>query len=232
MSELILKNLTLKREHFELFSDGVFKEGVHIITGKIGSGKTTLSLALAGLIEPEKGSIEHKEIKNILLSMQFPEYHLTKTTVESEIVSWNLNPKEILKISCLDGKENYDPINLSRGELKRLHLACILSKNPDLLILDEPFSTLDPVWKEKFCKSQEIRKKITVIFTHEQSVLPKADFIWEIQNGILKYLGPVPECLIKWKSAPEYIKIALKKGVIPENIRLEDTLEALCRTQD
>jgi len=232
LSELILKDLILKTDDFTLLSNGVFKEGVHLITGKIGSGKTTLSLALAGLLKAEKGVIEYKEIENILLSMQFPEYHLTKTTVEAEIISWGLNSKQILEITNLKGKENYDPIRLSRGELKRLHLACILSKNPDLLILDEPFSTLDLVWKENFCKNPDIRKKITIIFTHEQSVLPKTDFIWEIQDGKLEYLGHVPDCLENWKRAPEYIKIALKKGVTPDNIRLEDTLEALCRIQD
>ncbi|MDD4126701.1 MAG: ATP-binding cassette domain-containing protein, partial [Methanomicrobium sp.] len=164
--------------------------------------------------------------------MQFPEYHITKLTVEEETRSWGLIPDEILQISELKGKEKYDPMKLSRGELKRLHLACILLKEPDLLILDEPFTTLDPIWKEKFCKNPLIQKKITIIFTHEQSQLPKADYIWEIQAGRLEYLGKIPKCLFKWKGAPEYIKIALRSGVIPDNIRFEDTLEALCRMQD
>ena len=129
MSEIILKKLLIKRGDFTLFSDGIFKEGVHIITGKIGSGKTTLSMLLAGLIKPTSGDIEYKNINNTLLSMQFPEYHLTKLTVEEETRSWGLIPDEILQISELKGKEKYDPMKLSRGELKRLHLACILLKN-------------------------------------------------------------------------------------------------------
>ncbi|MBN2734774.1 MAG: ATP-binding cassette domain-containing protein [Methanomicrobiaceae archaeon] len=205
---------------------------MHIITGNVGSGKTTLSMALAGLLKPETGEIEYNEIGKIFLSMQFPEYHLTKLTVEEEIKSWGLLPDEILKISDLEGTAKFDPMKLSRGELKRLHLACILSKTTDLLILDEPFSTLDPVWKEKFCSHAKIQKKITIIFTHEQSVLPKADYIWEIENGRLNYLGKIPECLFKWKNAPIHVKTALSMGVTPDNIRFEDTREALCRMQD
>jgi len=232
LSEVILENLELKRDDFSLFADGIFREGVHIITGEVGCGKTTLSIALAGLLKAESGRIQYKDVKNILLSMQFPEYHLTKLTVEDEIKSWGLNPGKILEMSGLTGEEKKDPMKLSRGELKRLHLTCILSKDSDLLILDEPFSTLDPIWKEKFCKDFLFQKKITIIFTHEQSVLPKANFIWEIQNKRLEYIGEIPKCLFKWKGAPEYIKIAIKNGKIPKNIRFEDAREALCRMQD
>lgn len=230
--QIILKDLILKRDGFTLLANGVFEKGVHLITGKIGCGKTTLSMALAGYLRQESGLIECKNIEKTLLSMQFPEYHLTGLTLEDEIKSWGLFSDEILDKSELCGYGKTDPMKMSRGELKRLHLVCILSKRKDLLILDEPFSTLSPMWKERFCNNLAIQEGITIIFTHEQTYFPKTDYIWDIDSGELNYIGHVPECLDSWKSAPEYIKTALKKGVLPKNIRFEDTLEAICRMQD
>ncbi len=232
MSEVCLKNLIIKRDDFSICSDGVFKEGVHIVTGRVGCGKTTLSMALAGLIKPDSGEIYCSGVEKILLLMQFPEHHLTKLKVDDEIRSWGLEPDVVLEVSGLFGMGRKDPMKLSRGELKRLLLSCIFLKDSDLLILDEPFSTLDPVWKEKFCRDEFFKKKITIIFTHEQSFLPKADFIWEIEDGRLLFRGEVPKCLPLWKGAPDYIKKTLQIGLLPKNIRFEDVREALCRMHD
>ncbi|MBP2132791.1 energy-coupling factor transport system ATP-binding protein [Methanomicrobium sp. W14] len=231
MPEIVLNNLVIKKGDFVSFSDGVFRSGVHVVTGPVGAGKSTLSMALSGVLKPQNGKISFFGIGSTLLSMQFPEYHLTKLTVENEIKSWGLSPEKVLEAACLQNKMHCDPMNISRGELKRLHLLCVLSKKADLLILDEPFSALDPVWKEKLCTFSFSRSSITVIFTHERSVMPKADYIWKITGGKLRFVGKIPECLHEWDDAPEYIIFALKKGVIPKNIRFSDTVEALCRTQ-
>ncbi|WOF16053.1 ATP-binding cassette domain-containing protein [Methanoplanus sp. FWC-SCC4] len=232
MPELSLNNISIKRGNFSLEANGIFKSGIHIVTGKIGSGKTTLSMILSGFLNPDSGTISTYGIEKKMLSMQFPEYHLTKTKIESEIKSWDLSPLEILKTAELQGRGNEDPMNLSRGELKRLHLACVLSKPFDLLLLDEPFSSLDVLWKKRFTKNLNYADKLIIIFTHEQAVLPKADYIWEISKGKLNFIGKVPDSLDKWKNAPEYLKFAHEKGASPENIRFEDTLEALCRMQE
>ena len=130
----------------------------------------------------------------------------------------------------LSGKIDTPPLHLSRGELKRLHLACILAGAYDLLVLDEPFSSLDCSEKERICGEISRRAKgITIIFTHEQAIFPRVDWLWEIRDGHLLYLGRVPEALSRWDHAPPLIKKLVASGKIPENIRPQDLMEAACR---
>ena len=124
-----------------------------------------------------------------------------------------------------------NPLDLSRGELKRLVLACVLAKDHDLLILDEPFSSLDCTEKERLCAALSGRKKgITIIFTHEQAHFPRVDRIWEIQGGILHDRGRLPSALGHWDHAPAVVKNLIARRKIPENISQADLLEAACRT--
>jgi energy-coupling factor transport system ATP-binding protein len=123
-----------------------------------------------------------------------------------------------------------NPLDLSRGELKRLVLACVLAKDHDLLILDEPFSSLDCTEKERLCGVLSGRKKgITVIFTHEQAHFPRVDRIWEIQGGVLHDRGRLPSALGQWDHAPVIVKDLMARGRVPENISQADLLEAACR---
>jgi len=126
-----------------------------------------------------------------------------------------------------------DPFKLSRGQLKMLNLACVFAIDPDLLLLDEPFSSLDCNTKARVCRSIEARKdKITIIFSHERSTLPRVDTISEIENGRLHYRGTTPEALFEWKGAPPYLRYALKLGSSPKNITLDDAREAICAMRD
>jgi energy-coupling factor transport system ATP-binding protein len=166
-----------------------------------------------------------------MLSFQYPEYHVTGSTVEEECSSWGFDPDAILQAANLKGKNNVSPMNLSRGELKLLHLECILAGHYDLLILDEPFSSLDCFGKEKISQRLSQRSQgITLIFTHEQSILPRVDYLWEIQNGKLWARGKLPEALHHWHSAPLIVKNLVQAGKIPKNLSPEDLKEASCRT--
>ena len=128
-------------------------------------------------------------------------------------------------------KKDLNPLKLSRGELKRLNLACLLAGQYDLLILDEPFSSLDVQEKERVCQDLSLRKKgITIITTHEQTLFPRIDHLWEIQNSELRYLGRLPQALGAWQLAPGIIKNLIAAGRTPCNISQEDLLEAACRT--
>jgi energy-coupling factor transport system ATP-binding protein len=216
---------------WSLAGDGIFAEGIHLVCGDVGSGKTTLALALAGLIPPVSGSIEREGIHSSMFSFQFPEYHVTGLTIRDECISWGLDPEHVLAATRLDGKGDLSPMRLSRGELKRLHLACLLSLEYDLLILDEPFSSLDCCEKERVCQELSGRKQgITILFTHEQMIFPRVDHIWEISQGRLEYRGRLPEALPLWQHAPDLVRHLLAAGKTPANISPGDLVEAACRT--
>jgi len=227
-----LEDLLLSRGPFTLRGSGTFEEGVHLVSGAVGSGKSTLALLLAGLLHPGSGAIRRQGVSSTLLLLQFPEYHVTSPTVAEEAGSWGLVPDDVLARADLADRGDDDPFHLSRGELKRLILACTFMRDPDLLMLDEPFSSLDCAAKQKACRMIEEREQgITVIFSHERAVLPRVDAIWEMEGGILTALGNVPGAIPRWRHAPPYLAYALDRGAHPENIRLEDALEAICRIQ-
>lgn len=223
-------DLELRRGSFTLRASASFTEGVHLVSGPVGSGKSTLALILAGLEKPERGGLHREGVASSLLSLQFPEYHVTCGTVAAEVRSWGLDPGDILSRARLSGRDEGDPLRLSRGELKRLNLACAFAKNPDLLLLDEPFSSLDCAAKVRACRAiEERRSGITVIFSHERSVLPRVRTISEMAGGRLVSRGEVPGAIPLWQSAPPYLRYALTLGARPENITLTDVREALCR---
>jgi energy-coupling factor transport system ATP-binding protein len=219
------------RGDWSLSADGVFEEGIHLVSGDIGSGKSTLALLLAGLFPQASGTAEREGIATTMIAFQFPEFHVTGPDLVAECRSWGVDPVTVLASAGLAGREATNPLNLSRGELKRLVLACILAKNHDLLVLDEPFSSLDCTEKERLCRALSGRKTgITIIFTHEQARFPRVDRIWEIQDGALRDRGRLPAALGCWDHAPAIVKNLLARGKIPVNISQADLLEAACRT--
>lgn len=226
-----LDGVAFSRGAFTLSCSGVFGEGVHLVSGRVGSGKTTLALILAGLLKPSTGVIARDGIDSLTLSFQNPEYHVTEATVEAEVRSYGADPETVAARCGLADRLGDDPFSLSRGELKRLHLVCVLAGRHDLLVLDEPFSSLDCVQKGRLCRALRERKGgVTVIFTHERQVLPRVDFLWEVEEGHAVCLGRVPDAIPAWRHAPPYLRHALDAGVVPANIRFQDTVEALCRT--
>jgi energy-coupling factor transport system ATP-binding protein len=117
--------------------------------------------------------------------------------------------------------------------LKRFHLACLSLQTWDLLLLDEPFSALDCQEKRRQCRYiEENRTGIVMVFTHEQNILPRTDYLWEINEGRLDFLGSLPDAVQKWRSPPAHLKKFRDRGIIPANLTEEDFLEAACRTRD
>ena len=229
--KLVLQSLNLARGIWSLSAEGIFEEGVHLVSGEVGSGKSTLALAIAGILHPVSGKVVSDEISSRMVSFQFPEYHVTGSTIDEECRSWGLDPRTVIPSAKLQEKGNTSPLALSRGELKRLHLTCILLKKYDLLILDEPFSSLDCREKERISKVISSRTSgITIIFSHEQAIFPRVDCIWEIRKGALVCLGRPPSALLHWHLAPEIIKKLIGAGKTPVNISTDDLMEAACRT--
>jgi len=232
MVRITVTRLSVVRDQWSLSASGTFNEGVHLVNGDVGSGKSTLALMMAGLIPLSGGNIEKEQIATTMLSLQFPELHVTGLSVAEECASWGVAPDEILNTIGLTEKKEVSPLFLSRGELKRLHLACVLAKDYDLLLLDEPFSSLDCEEKVKLCA--QIGQKtqgITIIFTHEQNILPRVKRVWEIVDNTLVDCGTPPDAFQHWRHVPPVIKKLIALGSPPDNISRDDFLEAVCRIQ-
>jgi energy-coupling factor transport system ATP-binding protein len=232
MVKITLNQLYAVRDYWSLSASGTFNEGVHLVSGDVGSGKSTLAQIMAGLLPYSGGDLENKEIRTSMLSLQFPELHVTGLSVAEECASWGVAPDEILEAIGLTGKKDVSPLLLSGGELNRLHLACVLAKDYDLLLLDEPFGSLDCEEKIKLCaRIGQKSQGITIIFTHEQDILPRVSRIWEIVDGILIDCGKPPEAFQHWRRVPPVIKKLTTLGCRPDNISLDDLQEAACRIQ-
>lgn len=226
---LVLDDVRITRGEWQISAQGIFTEGLHLISGDVGSGKSTLAQVIAGILPVASGAIIPENINSQMISFQFPEYHITGITVEEECRSWGLDSHSLLSSIGLEGMHNSDPLRLSRGELKRLHLGCILAHPYDLLILDEPFSSLDVYEKRRVCSILSNRTKgITIIFTHEQAIFPRVEQIGEIRNNQFYSCGSPPEGLRNWQHAPAFIRALIAKDKIPENISPEDLEAAAC----
>lgn len=162
------------------------------VVGPNGAGKTTLLLTLAGLLRPEQGSIclEGREdgygslgyrrrlalvmqenlllsrsvFENVALGLRFR--HLPKQEVQRRVEEW----LERLKIVHLAQRQAGE---LSGGEARRVALARAFVLEPELLLLDEPFSALDRPTRQRL---QEDLKTIllasgttTIFTTHSES---------------------------------------------------------------
>jgi len=228
--KIVLNDILANRSTWSLSANGDILEGVHLITGEVGCGKTTLALMLAGFFSPTSGTIVKEGISSQMISFQFPDYHITGRTLAAECRSWGLDPSRLLSLAHISRTPESDPLTLSRGELKRLLLTCLLEKEYDLLILDEPFSSLDCCEKERYCRILSDKPHgITIILTHEQSFFPSVDYLWEIHEGHLFCIGKIPDAIQHWEHAPHSIKKLVESGRTPHNIAPEDLLEAACR---
>lgn len=227
---LTLEKVVIRHEGWSLLCNATFTPGVHLITGRIGAGKSSLAEVMTGVVQPAEGKVVRDGIQKTMLSLQFPEYQITQRTILAEAASWGVDPDRVLIRAGLAGQEKRDPLTLSRGEQKRLHLNCILAGDHNLLVLDEPLSSLDCVEKKQICERLGGRRDgITILFTHEQWTFPKIDMIWEIRDNQLVCCGPVPEGIRTWQTAPPPVLMLLRAGVLPENLTPENLKEAACR---
>jgi energy-coupling factor transport system ATP-binding protein len=131
-----------------------------LLTGPNGSGKTTLLRAVAGLLPPSAGHVSLRAGTEAAASVvgflfQSPERNLFERTARDEVafalrrMGWprpalRRRVDEVLDLCGLDPQRERSPLRLSFGEQHRVALASVLAPEPSLLLLDEPFSGLDP----------------------------------------------------------------------------------------
>jgi energy-coupling factor transporter ATP-binding protein EcfA2 len=187
-SPLICKNTNLTIHSSEIVA----------LFGANGSGKSTVLQLLAGILQPQYGSIQHQisGLKNKKLDWwmarstyphkyeigyisQQPMLHFMHETVEQEIKAASkhanqsglmLDWQQIAASYGLDTKLSQHPFELSGGEKQILALACVLTKNPRILLLDEPTRGLDPLDKKKILqllRECHLQKTTIVIATHD-----------------------------------------------------------------
>ncbi len=141
------KGLT-KRFDDLLVLDGIdldIEEGERlVILGPSGCGKTTFLRIVAGLAEPDSGKVK-RGFKQLGYVFQSPTLIPWKSVLENlkYVLEDEERAKKILKLVDLDGFENNYPRELSWGMRQRVNLARALMVEPDFVILDEPFSSLD-----------------------------------------------------------------------------------------
>ncbi|NLZ61991.1 MAG: energy-coupling factor transporter ATPase [Acholeplasmataceae bacterium] len=206
------------------------------VVGRTGSGKSTLAQHMNALLLPTAGEVEifgskvtakrDKKInynllrKHVGLVFQFPEYQLFEETVEKDIMFGPLNfhtplekakqlAKETLALVGLDESYlNRNPFNLSGGEKKRVAIAGILAFDPDILVLDEPISGLDPQGKTQmmdlFKDIQKKTGKSIVIITHDMDlVYEHASRVLVLYDGELIY-DEAPDMLFRREGLEKY----------------------------
>tara|TARA_B100000035_G_C20930324_1_gene522742 strand:+ start:314 stop:1024 length:711 start_codon:yes stop_codon:yes gene_type:complete len=196
----VLKNLNLN----------IYESESLAIIGESGSGKSVLTKCIDGLESYDSGKISYDNIENIgdLKSFQKDKY-MTKfgilfqnaALLDSLTVKENLefsqkkNIKEILKdLSIPKSLLKEYPNTLSIGVQKRIGLARAILKNPEILILDEPTTGLDPIISKQInliIKKLVKEKKITTItVTHDMdSVYEFSDYTAFIKNGSISWYG-------------------------------------------
>ena len=129
--------------------------------GPSGSGKTTLLRVLAGLLKPTSGHVNFIRNQHPKIGMVFQQASLMpwrtvldniKLPLELEGMHEKLAQKktnEMIELVGLRGFENSLPRDLSGGMAQRVGIARALIHDPDLLLLDEPFASLDALTRER-----------------------------------------------------------------------------------
>lgn len=192
----------------EMCFDLHIKAGERVaIVGRNGAGKTTLLNLIAGFEQGEKGEVwlagenfSQKQPHLRPVSMLFQDNNLFEHLTVAQNLALGLNPSlsltekqnsQLQDVANAVGLTNFLmrlPNQLSGGQKQRVALARCLLRDKPILLLDEPFSALDPdlraeMWRliEQICQD----KKLTLLFvTHQiEELRDKVDRIICIENG-------------------------------------------------
>ena len=208
------------------------------VVGPSGAGKTTLCLCLAGLIPKEiRGSMKGRVlidgmdtsstsltdiVEKVGIVFQDPETQFVTMKVLDEVAfpleNFGFSKTEMLKridealkvTRMTQYKEKY-PFELSGGQKQRVAIASMLARRPEILILDEPTSDLDPLGKQEiFSVLSELREKYGVtliIVEHDTEKLARyADRILLLYDGKIVKQEPsrkfFKDCLLYTSPSP------------------------------
>ena len=148
------------------------------IIGPNGGGKTSLLRLLAGLERPDAGELDLPADTGCGFAFQHPHHQIFEQTVEREIrLDGPVTGPELeerLAAARLDGLASVPPLSLSLGEQRRLTLMTTLSRDPGLLLLDEPFIGQDRrnvLWMLDRIRYARDRGTMVAIVSHDIELL-------------------------------------------------------------
>ncbi len=171
---LEVKNIskTYSGESYKAVNDvtlSVNKNEIMALVGMSGSGKSTMLQIIAGLMKPDQGEVifkgdvlgnpdeqliaGHPKIKVVFQDFQLKPNMTVEENVRYKLLQFDktyqvARTAELLKLCNLAGLEARKPKELSGGQKQRLSIARALADDPELLLMDEPFSNLDPLSKQ------------------------------------------------------------------------------------
>jgi glycine betaine/proline transport system ATP-binding protein len=210
------------------------ESSVHVVMGLSGSGKSTLIRHINRLIDPTAGIIEVdgeditkldaiglNEFRKNKTGMVFQRFGLLPHMDILDNVTFGLDIKKIeksisqpkamdwLKQVGLDGYERRYPQELSGGMQQRVGLARALTNDPEILLMDEAFSALDPLIKKDMqdilIDLQKKLKKTIVFITHDlDEALKLGDKIAILKDGFMDQEGTAIDILLNPKT--DYVK--------------------------
>ena len=204
----VLKNINLE------ITPGVFTS----IVGPSGSGKTTLLRMLAGNLTPDAGQVlfrnepmEGPEIRLVPgydeIKLVFQQYELrpnisAKENINAALLGYQKAYREervnyLLDFFFMSEFAHFKPGELSGGQQQRLAIAKAMANEPEVLLMDEPFSALDPTKSALFL--QEMKKLASdtgtavVLVTHDTRDAMVADEVIVLMDGTVKQKGSPEE---------------------------------------
>ncbi|MCY4435966.1 MAG: betaine/proline/choline family ABC transporter ATP-binding protein [Chloroflexi bacterium] len=196
-----------------------------VVMGLSGSGKSTLVRCLIRLIEPTVGEViidgedilsytdeELTEARRQKTGMVFQYFGLLPHRTVIDNVAWGLEVQgvpredrraraaELLRVVGLDGWEEYHAAALSGGMQQRVGLARALACDPEILLMDEPFSALDPLirrdMQDELIRLQEQLHKTIVFITHDLAEATKlGSRIAIMRDGAIVQIGTPEEIM-------------------------------------
>ena len=211
----------------------VGKGEFYILMGLSGSGKSTLIRSLIRLNEPTSGSVivnntdvtklgkeELLDFRKTTYGMVFQHYGLFPHMTVLDNAAYGLKVKGLSKEERLAkamqsletvgllGWEDYYPGSLSGGMQQRVGLARALATDPDILLMDEPFSGLDPLirrqMQDELVDLQDKLKKTIIFVTHDlHEALKLGDRIAIMRDGCIVQIG-TPEQIVT-EPADDYV---------------------------
>ena len=223
----------------------IYKGEIFVIMGLSGSGKSTMVRMLNRLIEPTAGQVlidgedivtmsddELVRLRRAKLSMVFQSFALMPHMTVIENASFGLEmdgvDKETRKKRALEALEQVGleawaesmPNELSGGMQQRVGLARGLAVDPDVLLMDEAFSALDPLiraeMQDELLKLQAKAKRTIVFISHDlDEAIRIGDRIAIMEGGRVVQVG-TPEEILQ-NPADDYVR-AFFRGVDPTNI--------------
>ncbi|BFH67546.1 glycine betaine transport ATP-binding protein OpuAA [Paenibacillus dendritiformis] len=207
---------------------------IFVIMGLSGSGKSTLVRMLNRLIEPTDGDIwlkdrnisklnesELREVRRKTIGMVFQKFALFPHRTVLDNAAYGLEiqgmakeeryrkAREALGLVGLEGWEQKYPDELSGGMQQRVGLARALANDPDVLLMDEAFSALDPLirrdMQDELLELQQKMHKTIIFITHDlDEALRIGDRIALLKDGKLIQIGTPEQMLMD--PADEYVE--------------------------